>query len=91
MKDGIHPKYHPVVFVDVSSGEEIATRSTATSKDTKEIDGVEHYVIKCDITSFTHPFYTGKQKLLDSEGRIDRFRRKYAKHLKSDDAAEAEA
>jgi large subunit ribosomal protein L31 len=77
MKAGIHPEYHPVVFVDVSTGDEIRTRSTVTSKDTRNIDGVEHQVIKCDITSFTHPFYTGKQKLMDTEGRIDRFRRKY--------------
>lgn len=79
MKEGIHPDYHPVVFVDVSTNEEIVTRSTMTSKETREIDGVVHHVIPCDITSFTHPFFTGKQKLLDSEGRIDRFRRKYAK------------
>ena len=77
MKEGIHPDYHPVVFVDVSGGHEIITRSTATSAETREIDGVDHYVIKCDITSFTHPFFTGKQKLLDTEGRIDRFRKKY--------------
>ena len=92
MKSGIHPEYHPVVFVDVSTGDEIVTRSTLTSGDTRDIDGVSHYVINCDITSFTHPFYTGKQKLLDSEGRIDRFRRKYA-HLsaKKDEAAKPEA
>ncbi len=79
MKPEIHPKYNPVIFVDVSTGNEIVTRSTVTSRETREIDGVTHYVIPCDITSFTHPFYTGKQKLMDTEGRIDRFRRKYAK------------
>lgn len=83
MKQGIHPEYHPVVFVDVSTGDEIITKSTATSNDKREIDGVEHYVIRCDITSFTHPFFTGKQKLVDTEGRIDRFRRKYANVKKS--------
>jgi large subunit ribosomal protein L31 len=77
VKEGIHPEYYPVVFVDVSSGDEIITKSTAKSGEKREIDGVEHYVIKCDITSHTHPFYTGKQKLLDTEGRIDRFRKKY--------------
>ena len=77
MKDGIHPKYHPVVYVDVSTGDEIVTRSTQTSAEKREIDGVEHFVIKCDMTSFTHPFFTGKQKLVDAEGRIDRFRKKY--------------
>ena len=79
MKADIHPKYHPVVFVDVSSKDEIVTCSTMTSEDTREIDGVEHYVVNCDITSFTHPFFTGKQKLMDTEGRIDRFRKKYGR------------
>ena len=77
MKPEIHPEYNPVVFVDVSTGDEIVTRSTATSSETRDIDGVEHYIIKCDITAFTHPFFTGKQKLVDTEGRIDRFRKKY--------------
>ena len=76
MKEGIHPEYHPVVFVD---GEhEIITYSTMTSKETREIDGVEHYVVPVDISAHTHPFFTGKQKLVDTEGRIDRFRKKYA-------------
>ncbi len=79
MKEGIHPDYHPVIFVDASSGDEIITRSTMTSKETREIDGVLHHVIMMDITAFTHPFFTGKQKLVDTEGRIDRFRKKYGK------------
>lgn len=75
MKPDIHPEYHPVVFVD---GEhEIITRSTATSRKTREIDGVEHYVINVDISAFSHPFYTGKQKLVDTEGRVDRFKKRY--------------
>jgi large subunit ribosomal protein L31 len=77
VKADIHPDYHPVIFRDVSSGDEIITRSTTTSEETREIDGVKHYVVSCDITSFTHPFFTGKQKLMDTEGRIDRFRKKY--------------
>ena len=77
MKPEIHPEYHPVVFVDVSTGDEIVTRSTLASEESRDIDGVKHFVISCDITSFTHPFFTGKQKLLDAEGRIDRFRKKY--------------
>jgi len=79
VKSDIHPKYNPVVFIDASTGDEVITRSTLTSKETREIDGVKHFVISTDITSFSHPFFTGKQKLLDSEGRIDRFRKKYAK------------
>jgi large subunit ribosomal protein L31 len=77
MKPEIHPEYHPVVFVDVSTGDEIVTRSTLTSEDSRDIDGVKHFIVSCDITAFTHPFFTGKQKLLDAEGRIDRFRKKY--------------
>lgn len=75
MKPEIHPEYHPVVFTD---GEhEIVTRSTMTSKETRDIDGVSHYVIPVDISAFSHPFYTGKQKLVDTEGRVDRFLKRY--------------
>lgn len=78
MKEGIHPEYNPVIFIDASTGDEIMTRSTLTSKETREVDGVTYYVLSMDITSYSHPFYTGKQKLVDSEGRIERFNRKYA-------------
>lgn len=75
MKADIHPKYHPVVFVD---GEhEIITRSTMTSRETRTIDGVEHYVIPVEVSAHSHPFYTGKQKLVDTEGRVDRFNKRY--------------
>jgi large subunit ribosomal protein L31 len=75
MKDGIHPQYNNVVFVD---GEhEIVTRSVLKSNKTREIDGVEHYVIPVDISAFTHPFFTGKQKIVDTEGRVDRFLKRY--------------
>jgi large subunit ribosomal protein L31 len=77
VKSDIHPEYHPVIFRDVSTGDEIISRSTMTSGETRDVDGVSHYVVSCDITSFTHPFFTGKQKLMDTEGRIDRFRKKY--------------
>ncbi len=81
MKPDIHPDYHPVVFVD---GEhEIVTRSTIKSEKTREIDGVEHFVVNIDISGFTHPFYTGKQKLVDTEGRVDRFLKRY--NLSRDD------
>ena len=79
MKDGIHPKYHPVVFVDTGAEFEFVSRSTMTSKETREIDGVEHYVIRLDISSASHPFYTGKQRFVDTAGRIDKFRSKYGK------------
>ncbi|MCP5468195.1 MAG: type B 50S ribosomal protein L31 [Deltaproteobacteria bacterium] len=79
MKKDIHPNLHPVVFVDVSCGEEFPTYSTLTSDETKEIDGVEHYVIKVEISSASHNFYTGRQILVDTAGRVERFRRRYAK------------
>lgn len=75
MKDGIHPKYNPVVFVD---GEhEIVTKSVMSSKETREIDGVEHFVIPIEVSSYTHPFFTGKQRLVDTEGRVERFRKRW--------------
>lgn len=77
MKAEIHPEYHPVVFVDGES--EVITRSTRTSGETRTIDGVEHYVLRVEISGFSHPFWTGKVKVLDAAGRIDRFKRKYAK------------
>jgi large subunit ribosomal protein L31 len=79
VKADIHPEYNPIIFVDVSTGDEFVTRSTLKTEETREVDGVTHYVMSCDITSATHPFFTGKQKLVDTEGRIDRFRKKYAK------------
>ena len=77
MKKGIHPDYHPVVFVDSATGDEILTRSTIISDEKREIEGVTHYVVYCDITSFTHPFYTGKQKALASDGRVAAFNRRF--------------
>ena len=79
MKEGIHPTYNAVVFVDSGSGKEFITRSTLTSKETRDIDGVQHYVIQCEVTSDTHPFWTGKMNRLDTAGRIDRFNKKFTK------------
>ena len=77
MQQGIHPSLHPVVFIDISTKDEVVTRSTMKSNDTRDIDGVAHYVIKADITAFSHPFYTGTQKIVDSAGRVERFRNKF--------------
>ena len=79
MKNGIHPDYHPTVFVDTGASTEFITRSTMKSKETREIDGVEHYVIRLDVSSASHPFFTGKQRFVDAAGRIDKFRSKYGK------------
>lgn len=79
MKPGIHPPYHKVLFIDSATGKEWVTRSTLTSKDTKVVDGEELPVVKLEVSSFSHPFWTGKLRVLDSDGKIDRFKRRYAK------------
>ena len=80
MKADIHPNYKEVVFQDLSSDFAFLTRSTLSSKEKiKWTDGNEYTLIKVDITSASHPFYTGKQKVMDTGGRIDRFRQRYAK------------
>ncbi len=80
MKSGIHPEYRKVVFQDVSADFSFLTRSTMDSKETiKWEDGEEYPLIKIDISSASHPFYTGKHKVLDSGGRVDRFKRRYQK------------
>ncbi|WP_146908416.1 type B 50S ribosomal protein L31 [Arenimonas daejeonensis] len=80
MKADIHPNYKEVVFQDLSSDFAFLTRSTLSSKEkVKWEDGNEYPLIKVDITSASHPFYTGKQKVLDTGGRVDRFRKRYAK------------
>ena len=78
MKSEIHPKLNSVVFVDSGAGVEFATRSTLTSKQTKTIDGVEHYVFFVDISSASHPFYTGKQRAISVAGRVEKFNKKYS-------------
>ena len=78
MKADIHPKYEPVIFQDVSSNFAFLTKSTMTSKDKmKWEDGKEYPVIKVEISSQSHPFYTGKHKIVDSGGRVDKFRKRY--------------
>ena len=82
MKPDIHPDYHKVLFVDSATGKEWVTRSTLTSKDTKVVDGEELPVVKLEISSYSHPFWTGKLRVLDSDGKIDRFKRRYANKTK---------
>lgn len=80
MKDGIHPEYREVVFQDVSSDFSFLTRSTLDSKETiKWEDGKEYPLIKVEVSSASHPFYTGQHKVMDSGGRVDRFKKRYAK------------
>ncbi len=81
MKEGIHPKnYRFVVFKDMSNGDTFLSKSTSGSKETiKWEDGNEYPLIKLEISSTSHPFFTGKNMLVDTAGRIDKFKRKYAK------------
>ena len=77
MKKDIHPKCREVVFKDVSCGFQIITLSTVTTKATTEVDGKTYPMVTFDVSSASHPFYTGKQRLLDTEGRADKFMKKY--------------
>lgn len=81
MKKGIHPEnYRYVIFKDMSNGYAFLTRSTAQSKETEKWeDGNEYPVIKLEISNTSHPFYTGKMKLVDTAGRIDKFNSRYNK------------
>lgn len=83
MKEGIHPgNYRLVVFQDMSNGYSFITRSTASSRDTiKWEDGNEYPLIKLEISNTSHPFYTGKMKLVDTAGRVDKFMNRYKTHL----------
>lgn len=77
MKTGIHPEYRDIVFRDLASGETFLTRSTTTSDKTIELDGVEYPVIDVEISSASHPFYTGKQRIMDSAGRVEKFNKRF--------------
>lgn len=78
MKKGIHPEYNDVVFMDINSGFKFLTGSTKTSNETIEWeDGRSYPLIKVEVSSDTHPFYTGRQKFSDRGGRAERFMRKY--------------
>jgi large subunit ribosomal protein L31 len=83
MKEGIHPNnYRMVVFQDMSNGFTFMTRSTAASRDTiKWEDGKEYPLIKLEISNTSHPFYTGKMKLVDTAGRVDKYMNRYKNHL----------
>ncbi|MBV9026829.1 MAG: type B 50S ribosomal protein L31 [Streptomycetaceae bacterium] len=80
MKPGIHPAYRPVVFRDRSADFAFLTRSTKTSDKTVEWeDGTTYPVIDVEISSASHPFYTGTQRVLDTAGRVERFERRYGR------------
>ncbi|MCU1456924.1 MAG: type ribosomal protein [Actinomycetia bacterium] len=79
MREGIHPDYRTVVFQDPSAEFGFLTRSTVTSSETvKWEDGNEYPLVRVEISSASHPFYTGKMKIVDTAGRVERFNRRYA-------------
>jgi large subunit ribosomal protein L31 len=79
MKQGIHPTNYPVLFVDGSH--EWTGVSTVKSNQTRVIDGVEYQVVNVDISAFSHPFYTGQKKLVDTAGRVEKFMRRYGNQV----------
>ncbi len=93
MKKGIHSKdYRPVVFQDLSNGFTILTRSTVKTNETiKYEDGNEYPLVKVHISSSSHPFFTGQEKLIDIEGRVDRFKARQEAAKKAQEAKQAAA
>lgn len=80
MKKDIHPKYQTVVFEDLQSGDTFVTKSTMTSEETTTLpDGTVVPLIKMEVTSASHPFYTGKKMFVDTAGRVDKFNKRYVK------------
>jgi large subunit ribosomal protein L31 len=88
MKEGIHPAYREVVFQDMASGFKFITRSTVNSREKiKMEDGKEYPLFKLDVTSESHPFYTGAQQRIIETGRVEKFRQKFARGGKAVEAA----
>lgn len=82
MKKGIHPEsYRMVAFKDMSNGHTFLTRSTVQTKETVEFEGKEYPLVKIEISNTSHPFYTGKVKLVDTAGRVDKFMSRYKNHM----------
>jgi large subunit ribosomal protein L31 len=90
MKEGIHPTYREVVFLDLSNDFSFVTRSTVNTKE-KIVwqDGKEYPLYKLEVSSQSHPFYTGKQKIMDTAGRIDKFNQRFGKRRISGATADA--
>lgn len=83
MKKGVHPEnYRLVAFKDMSNDDVFITKSTADTSETIDVEGLEYPLIKLEISRTSHPYYTGKSKLVDTAGRIDKFKNKYAKFKK---------
>ena len=86
MKTGIHPEYHPVIFLDTASNHAVLSRSTIDTKGRDKMkweDGNEYPVIKVEVSSESHSFYTGKHKIMDTAGRVEKFKRRYTRTKKT--------
>lgn len=77
MKEGIHPEYREVLFIDVSNDFRFVTRSTIQTRETAEFNGKTYPLAKIEVSSESHPFYTGTQKIVDTAGRVEKFNRKF--------------
>ncbi|MGF0308808.1 type B 50S ribosomal protein L31 [Rhodococcus sp. IEGM1428] len=85
MKPGIHPDYHPVVFQDSSTGNKFLTRSTLTSaRETEWEDGNTYPLIVVDVSSESHPFWTGAARVMDTQGRVEKFEKRYGRRSRKD-------
>lgn len=79
MKEGIHPNYREVVFQDQTANASFITKSTIETNDTITIDGKEYPLVKVEVSSASHPFYTGKKIFVDTAGRVEKFNKRYKK------------
>jgi large subunit ribosomal protein L31 len=91
MKKNIHPTMRPTVFIDVSTNDKIITSSALTVQESMEIDGVTYQVVRTDITSYSHPFFTGEVRFVDERGTVERFKEKIKKAQASQAQAAAKA
>ena len=89
MKDSIHPNYRDVLFHDVSSDFKFVTRSTLNTREKMEFEGKEYPLVKIEVSSESHPFYTGKHKIMDTAGRVEKFRQRHARTTGAKPAADA--
>ena len=76
MKKDTHPELHPVIFRDKAAGADFATTSTMTSDNTEKIDGVDHFVVEVEVSSASHPHYTGEANVIDTAGRVEKFKQR---------------
>jgi len=91
MKDNIHPKYQDVLFIDSSTGKKFVCGSTLQPKERETYEGKEYPVYKLSISSYSHPFFTGASQFIDTEGRVDKFQKKYQKKKQVEEAKVAAA